>query len=523
MTLFKNEFFEITEQNEKIYIRTLKKGFPIKDFDNIIRTLPRMKISNFNLLKNVLSKESSDLIEIGHLLPSIEIQVSKDRMTANLYAFDQLDLMENNRENFKKKVKELLEQQNITYGIKEIDFDNIIVGKPYVIAEGTPPIKGEDAKIKYLEIPERKPVIREDGRADYFDMNFIFEIKKDDWLGEKILPTDGIDGTNIFGETIPATRGRDFPIKYDRKSAYEVEEDGKIVIRAKETGVVEQRHDLLIVNRHLPINGNIGVETGNIKFDGSVTVRGTVQPGFSIVAGGDISIEGAEGVTDAKLIKSIDGDVYIRGGIFGLGRTKVEAGGNIFVKHVNEANLVAKKDIVIGVYAIGSNLRANSILVDERKGKIIGGTAIAKDTIVSAISGNRLERRTELIINTINRQEAYELVQQKAATLKEIQEEIIKLTSQVDRLSEFVDRLNEEQLEIYKKTKVLLESKIKEAEILDVEIKDILNEMKNAGKQEIHITKEAHPGTFLQIGKKSKLLSKLTQGRFRIEHGEFNV
>lgn len=524
MLLFKNEFFEITEQNEKAYIKVIRPGFPLKNFDNIIRNMPRMKISNFSLLKNVLTNESSEPIEIGYLLPSIDIQISKDKMTASIFVYDPLEIAEANQEHFKAKVQELLKEHKISHGIKEIEFDQIQIGKPYIIAEGTPPKKGEDAKIKYLEIPERKPVIREDGRADYFDMNFIFEIKKDDWLGEKIPPTEGVNGTNIYGELIPASPGRDLPIKYDRKSAYEVEEDGKIVIRAKETGVVEQRKDLLVINRHLPINGNVGVETGNIKFDGSVSVKGTVQPGFTIVAGGDISIEAAEGVTDAKLIKSIDGDVYIRGGIFGLGRTKVEAGGNIFVKHVNEANLFAKKDIVIGVYAIGSNLKADGkILVDERKGKIIGGTAIAKDTIVTAISGNRLERRTELIINTMNKQEANELIQEKAAKLKELQQEIIKLTAHVDQLEQIESRLNKQQKEAFKKTINLLQAKMKEAETIDAEIKQIIEDIKSSGKQEIVVTKEAYPGTYLQIGKKSTVLNKLTQGRFKLEYGEFNV
>ena len=81
---------------------------------------------------------------------------------------------------------------------------------------------------------------------------------------------------------------------------------------------------------------------------------------------------------------------------------------------------IAGEDIHIGFYAIGSNLKAHSILVDERKGKIIGGTAIAKSQIVTAISGNRLERRTELIINSVNKQEVYAMIQDKAAHTKGI-------------------------------------------------------------------------------------------------------
>lgn len=46
------------------------------------------------------------------------------------------------------------------------------------MAEGKQPLQGEDAIITYIEIPERRPVIREDGSADYYEMNFVTPIKK---------------------------------------------------------------------------------------------------------------------------------------------------------------------------------------------------------------------------------------------------------------------------------------------------------------------------------------------------------
>ena len=68
----------------------------------------------------------------------------------------------------------------------------------------------------------------------------------------------------MLGQEV-AVPGRDYPIKYDTKSAYEVEEDGKIVIRSKIAGVLDDDVKGMIgVNRHLPINGDVGVETGNL-------------------------------------------------------------------------------------------------------------------------------------------------------------------------------------------------------------------------------------------------------------------
>ncbi|MFF5995451.1 FapA family protein [Lysinibacillus sp. KU-BSD001] len=523
MIVFINDFFEITEQNGKVYLKTMKSGFPLKDFDAILRSFPRIKLTNFAVLKNVLSKENATPVEVGQWLPNLEIEVSRDKMYASLFIHETPDFIRRNQQQLHAQINQLLEEKRIVHGILPIHMENIMPGKAILIAQGTPPVKGEDAKITYLEIPERKPVIREDGKADYYDMNFIFEIQEGSWLGEKIPPQSGQEGKNVYGELLPAVSGRDAPLKYDHKSAYECDEDGKVVLRSRISGVLEHLQGQISVNHHLPINGDVGIETGNLQFDGSITIRGTIQNSFSVTAKGDISIEGPEGVSGAKLIKSIDGDIFIRGGIFGLGETRIEAGGSIFVKHVNEANLIAGNEIHIGFYAIGSYLRAHSILVDERKGKIIGGTAIANSQIVTAISGNRLERRTELIIHSINKQEAYAIIQEKAAYLKTLQEEVLSLEEQVGRLSAIANRLNTQQIAAFEQAKLKLKQYNEEALEIDHEIKKMMNDLRNVGKEEIYVTKEANAGTYIQIGKKSSILSKMTKGKFALEFGELNV
>lgn len=523
VVVYINEFIEIIENNGKVYCKTNKSGFPLKEFDTILKNFPRIKLTNFNVLKNVLSSVTNEAVEIGLWLPNLDVEVTRDKMTATLFVYETIDYIKKNQERIMTEINKTLTEKGITHGILPIQLETIIPGKAILIAQGTPAVKGEDAKVTYLEIPERKPVIGEDGKADYYDMNFIFEITEGTWLGEKEFPKPGIDGMNVYGEIIPSQPGRDVPLKYDKKSAYENEEDGKIVLRSRISGVLERNQGLIGVNHHLPIQSDIGVETGNISFEGSISIRGTVSPGYSVTAKGDISIEGAEGVSGAKLIKSLEGDIFIRGGIFGLGETRVEAGGNIYVKHVNEANLQAGNEIHIGFYSMGSNLKAHSIFVDERKGKIIGGTAIAKNQIVTAISGNRLERRTELIINSINKQEGYAMIQEKAAHLKSLQEEILQLEEQVDKVLPLLGRLNEQQKAAFEQTKQKLSTFKNNAIIVDNEIKELMVDLRDVGKEEIHVTREAHPGTFIQIGKKSSILSKMTKGKFKLEFGELNV
>lgn len=523
MVIFENSFIEITVNNEKVYIKTIQPGFLLKDFDMIVRLNPRIKLTNFAVLKRVLMEITTNPVEIGTWLPTIMVEVSRDKMSASLFVYETLESIRVNPQLFLDDVKSILSQNNIKNGIIDLQVESIVNGKAILIAQGIPPVKGEDAKITYLQLPNRKPVIREDGTADYYEMNFIFEIVEGAWLGEKIHAQPGTPGINVHGESIPAQWGRDLPLKYDRKSAYEEEEIGKTVLRSKISGVFENHKGMVSVNYHLPINGDISVETGNIDFNGSISIRGTVQPGYSVIARGDISIEGPEGVSGAKLIKSTDGDIFIRGGIFGLGQTRVEAGGSIFVKHVNEAHLIAGGDVNIGFYALGSTITAQSIFVDEQKGKIIGGTAIAKNKIVSAITGNRLERRTELIINGVNKVEGLELIQSKAALLKPLQEDILQLENQINRLMPVVKNMTKPQLAAFEQSKKNLANNKSMAMELDREIKQLMNDLRKVGKEEIEVKKEAHPGTYIQIGKKSSFLSTMTNGRFLIDNGELNV
>jgi uncharacterized protein (DUF342 family) len=521
--LVRNDNFEISEENGKVFMLTYSAGFPLKEFDGILRSHPRLKLSNFSILKTVLATESTSPVEIGRWLPNVEAEIARDKMSASIFIYETHDYIQKNKEKLTEQITDTLASQGIIYGILEFDILKIEPGKAFLIAQGTPPIAGIDAQITYLPKPERKPVIREDGKADYYDMNFISEISEGSWLGEKIPATLGKPGQNVLGEIIAATPGRDFPIRYDKKSAYEVEEDDKIVIRSKIAGVLDDVKGMIGVNRHLPIHGDVGVETGNLEFNGSLSIKGTVTTGYTVIATGDISIEGAEGVSGAKLIKSIEGDVYIRGGIFGLGSTLVEAGGNIFVKHVNEANLVADDSIHIGFYSLGSQLTAHSIYIDERKGKIIGGRAVAKNAIVTAISGNRLERRTDLIIESVNKQESYALMQGKATQLKQQQSEISELEAKITSLLPLLKQMSTQQIASFEETKQRLSKLKAEAVTMDREIKLMMDEMRHAGKEEIIVTKEAYPGTYIQIGKKSSLLNNMTKGKFLLEFGELNV
>ena len=82
--LVQNEFFDLLVQEEKVILRTKKNGFPLKSFDAITREYPRLKISSFPVLRKALTELEAEHI-IGNWIPTIEVAIASDKMTAQLY------------------------------------------------------------------------------------------------------------------------------------------------------------------------------------------------------------------------------------------------------------------------------------------------------------------------------------------------------------------------------------------------------------------------------------------------------
>ena len=453
MLIIENDEIILSEENGRVFMTIKSDRYNLKKVDELTRNYPRLKISNFMALKKAVENGSHDPFEIGVWLDSMELEISDDKMQALITIYESPKFIQENLETFHKKIQQLLLDNQVIYGQQPLDLSAIKTGKSYIIAEGLPPQKGPDAKLTYLQQAEKKPVINEDGKADYFDMNFLVEIKEGTWLGEKIPPQQGTTGKNILGEPIPALMGEDYLLKYDPNTAYEVEEGEKTILRSKTNGVIGEVNGILTVQKHLVIDGDVGLETGNLKFDGSIQVRGTVMAGYSIVSSGDISIESNEGVHAAELIKSTEGDVFIKGGIFGRGVTKVEAHHNIFVKHANECTLEAKDNIHIGFYSLGATISCDHLILDERKGKIIGGKAIATNSITSAYSGNNSERKTELIVQGIDRKILTENAKIKAQEMMKLQDESTKIHFSLNQLNQFKKSMTTPQIAVYEQTK----------------------------------------------------------------------
>jgi len=128
--LEENNFITLKEEEGKVIISVHKPGYPLKEFDGILRRIPRIKISNFIELKKALINENETDIEIGQYLPSVELELTNDLMSAQILVHETISYEVEYERNLNHKVTQLLREYDVTYGIQGLQIRELKTSKP---------------------------------------------------------------------------------------------------------------------------------------------------------------------------------------------------------------------------------------------------------------------------------------------------------------------------------------------------------------------------------------------------------
>jgi hypothetical protein len=275
-----------------------------------------------------------------------------------------------------------LKKQGISFGILEKNIQDAVdtANRTHkrqtgiLIAQGKPPVPGARGKIEYSfeEKPEECEFhILPDGRVDYRKTKLIVMTKQDQLLARIIDPRNGTEGKNVFGETVPATAGK--PIRLAMGRGVRVSDTGKEYYAVVDGCIINNGSVLEVVPVYV-INGDVDFSTGNIKFNGTVLINGTVRDGFEVKAEGDIIVNNI--VESARL--EAGRDIVIKSGIQGKGKGLICAGRDIRIGYAQNARLEAQGNIYIANYAINSYVFTSRFLImNQQRGAIMGGEVYA--------------------------------------------------------------------------------------------------------------------------------------------------
>lgn len=433
--------------------------------------------------------------------PKIRIDISRDKMSATL----SFEMNENSKLPTVKMVLQEIEKKGITFGIDHEKIEQAVStqASDCVVAQGILPENGTDAVIKkHFSLEGKgKPIQGESARVDYKDLNLFVLVSAGDLLAERIMHTPGVPGTNIFGDAVAPRPGKPKPLPSGKNT--------KIVddtIVAAIDGQVIENGKKIAVDPLLNIKGDVDMSTGNIDFNGSVNIKGSVQAGFFVCAVGDVEISGtvSGGIVEAR-------NITVIGGVQGMNRGHLRAVEDFRASFAENANIIAERDVYISDVMLHSEIHAGrKIIVEGHRGQIMGGTAVAGEEIRAKTIGNTMNVSTKLEVgvNPMLR-EKYNDLRAALATTKAQLDKIQKTLQTLNHIDK--SRFSQEKLDQFAqmtRVQFTLAGQIQRDEKELTRLQESLEIMKT-GK--IKVADKAYPGVKLVIGSIMKTLQSEAQ------------
>jgi uncharacterized protein len=356
-----------------------------------------------------------------------------------------------------------LQKEKIVSGIKE-DILQLALNQGFLqkslIAEGTPAQQGKSAWFEYLldASVQRGPRERNDGTVDYKDLNIVQNVETDTPLMRKHPPEMGLPGRKVTGEEIPAEMGRDYHLVESIGSKISVPDKNLLV--ATRSGRPVRMSRSVKVEDTLTLQ-EVGLETGNIHFKGSVLVLGSVRSGFQIRASGDIIVHGS--VEDSLL--EAGGNIEIRGSVFGREQTSLNAKGDIRASFIQNASIECFGDLHIleGLFHCECRIMGNIFVgMEGGKGQINGGNIWGANSLKTRILGSMASTATRISLgeDPYLRQKLKDIdhnLRQYKSELEQVIKSIIYIRTRASEKSDELAGLEEKRGELLETVNTLSE------------------------------------------------------------------
>ncbi len=407
-TTSKNGTFDLFYRNGWAYLAVhppIGRGIAVypEEIENRMKLLriPRVSSRRIRELIEQADGEPVALVEWPEgkqLAARIAVTISDDRMTAEVTVDPP---KKGGAPPSVADVEQALNQHGVIFGIDRQAIERLIARRAYSqqtpVAVGRAPVAGSANRIRYHFNPNRgKPYLEmEFGRINLKELNFIENCDEGDLLAELLPPVEAVDGRTVTGAVIEAERdGRAVQLNGGANTRLNAQ---RTELYAAANGNVRLSAGKVIVEPVIVVK-NVNYETGNIRFDGSVVVEGSIADGFVVEAGGDLQV--GKGVGKATLKAA--GNILLKTGINGNGAGEIECGGDLFARYIESCNVACRGNVLVEEAIMHSHLRVwQHCVLSGRRSEVIAGDIMVGGSLWCKKLGNFNEVATRVSIGVV--------------------------------------------------------------------------------------------------------------------------
>lgn len=260
--------------------------------------------------------------------------------------------------------------------------DNPVYDNPFLVAEAIIPVDGKDAYLSYnfeTDPKKLKVKVSESGNINYKE-NRIQNVIAGQPLATKIPAERGKGGKTVYGRYLEAKNGKDVQILLGKNVKFD--KDGVTV-------VAEIDGEVMLFNGKITVEpvkflDAVNVKTGDVKFVGTVIIKGAVEEGYRVEA---TNIE-VNGIVDKSYLEAT-GNIILSQGVFGKGEGYIKAGKSLWAKFINDTTVEVEENVIVSDSIVNSNVTAmKNIIVRGKKAQIIGGHLLATEEICAKKIGS---------------------------------------------------------------------------------------------------------------------------------------
>jgi len=416
--------------------------------------------------------------------------------------------------------KAKLKEAGVSHGVDDVALITFLnareYGEPCVIATATQPIDGDDGTLVFHFSTDEltgRPVEIAGGRVDYRTLDLFIPVTEGQLLITKTDATEGMPGLSVKGDSIKQRPGKEIALPRGKNVTYS---EDRSAMYSTCSGMVEYINNSINVSNVYSIKGDVDMSVGNIDFDGSVHITGTVRAGHTIKATGGVNIGGG---VEAALITA-GGNVEIKGGMQGSGKGKIEAGGSVSVMYIEQGAIDANGPVKVDV-CIHSKVETGSTLhAQGKRGAIIGGHVAASGNIVTNFIGSLSNTKTEVEVGVMPRKRArYQVLEKEMERIAGDKIKLDQLDAYLAKSKGSMDNETWTKLHVSGAENRRINDEDEKAHTEEMEA--LRYEMEHATDSRVHVFETAFSGSRIVIGSNAfKVTDEISYATFRYDNGE---